>query len=221
MAGATRLATVKRKAGRYHHGRLKEALIVAGRALLEQRGLKGFTLRECARRARVSHAAPAHHFNSVEDLLAEIAADGFDELTAAMEQSAARHKDATERLAALGRGYVEFALANRAVFQLMFDREARSEDNARLEVAAKAAHARLMDTIAGVNPHSSPGATQTMADLAWASVHGFAMLALGRQFRRTDFSLGRRLNLLLDAVVAAVAAAPPSDAGGADARLGH
>ena len=207
MAGLKRSATVKRKAGRYHHGRLKQALIAAGRALLEQRGLKGFTLRECARRAKVSHAAPAHHFNSVEDLLAEIAADGFDELTAAMERAAAKQKDAAERLAALGRAYVEFALANRAVFQLMFNREARSEDNERLGVAAKAAYLRLTDAIESVNPHRSPTAKQTTADLAWASVHGFAMLALGQQLRRADVPFARRLDTLLSALVAAIAAA--------------
>ena len=58
------------KAGkRYHHGELKEALVSAGRKLLEEKGLRGFTLRECARRAQVSHAAPAHHFKSMDDLL--------------------------------------------------------------------------------------------------------------------------------------------------------
>src|ERR1700722_18212242 len=81
------VARARRKTGQYHHGRLKQALVSAGRALLEQRGLEGFTLRECARRARVSHAAPAHHFDTVGDLLAEIAAQGFDDLTAAMDTS--------------------------------------------------------------------------------------------------------------------------------------
>ena len=55
----------------YHHGELREALVSAGRKLMEERGLRGFTLRECARRAAVSHAAPAHHFASIDDLLAE------------------------------------------------------------------------------------------------------------------------------------------------------
>ena len=45
----------------YHHGELREALVAAGRKLLEEKGLRSFTLRECARRAQVSHAAPAHH----------------------------------------------------------------------------------------------------------------------------------------------------------------
>src|SRR5216683_1037403 len=68
----------------YHHGELREALVAAGRKLLEEKGLRSFTLRECARRAQVSHAAPAHHFASIDDLLAEIATRGYHDLTAAM-----------------------------------------------------------------------------------------------------------------------------------------
>src|SRR5258708_20556908 len=68
----------------YHHGELREALVAAGRKLLEEKGLRSFTLRECARRAQVSHAAPAHHFASIDDLLAEIATRGYHDLTAAI-----------------------------------------------------------------------------------------------------------------------------------------
>src|SRR5580765_9033104 len=74
----------------YHHGELREALAGAGRKLLEEKGLRGFTLRECARRAEVSHAAPAHHFDSINDLLAEIATRGYRELAEAMENEARR-----------------------------------------------------------------------------------------------------------------------------------
>ena len=66
----------------YHRPGLREDLVAAGRILLEEKGLRGFTLRECARRADVSHAAPAHHFASINDLLAEIATRGFGELKA-------------------------------------------------------------------------------------------------------------------------------------------
>src|SRR5258707_5159838 len=68
----------------YHHGELREALVAAGHKLLEEKGLRSFTLRECARRAQVSHAAPAHHFASIDDLLAEIATRGYHDLTAAI-----------------------------------------------------------------------------------------------------------------------------------------
>ena len=56
----------------YHRPGLREALVAAGRTLLEEKGLRGFTLRECARRAEVSHAAPAHHFASINDLLTRL-----------------------------------------------------------------------------------------------------------------------------------------------------
>jgi AcrR family transcriptional regulator len=202
-----RVTSLKRKAGRYHHGRLKEALISAGRALLEQRGLQGFTLRECARRARVSHAAPAHHFGSVDDLLAEIAAQGFDELAAAMDASAAGNDDPAKRLIALGRGYVGFAIENKAVFHLMFNRKTPGEANERLARAGKAAYARLADGIDSVVPDGSHAAKQAMADLAWAGVHGFAMLAQGGQLDRdgpADPTFKRRLDLLLESIVTAI-----------------
>jgi AcrR family transcriptional regulator len=193
----------KRKTSHYHHGRLREALVAAGRALIEQRGRHGFTLRECARRARVSHAAPAHHFHSVGDLLAEIAAQGFDELAAAMDAAAKKERDPARRLAALGRAYVAFALANKAVFQLMFNRDARNNDNARLKTAGKAAYDRLTEGIDSMIAQGSLSARQAMADLAWVSVHGFAMLALGGELDR-DGTSGAAFTRRLDAVLRVV-----------------
>jgi len=199
-------ARLKRKASHYHHGRLREVLITAGRALIEQRGLHGFTLRECARRARVSHAAPAHHFHSVGDLLAEIAAQGFDDLAAAMDAAAGQERDPARRLIALGRSYVAFALSNKAVFQLLFNRGARSNDNVRLKTASKAAYERLTESIGSVIPEASQAARQTMADLAWVSVHGFAMLALGGELDRNAAS-GAAFTQRLDSVLHVIAEA--------------
>jgi AcrR family transcriptional regulator len=198
---------LKRKASHYHHGRLREALIAAGRALIERRGAHGFTLRECARRARVSHAAPAHHFHSVGDLLAEIVAQGFDDLAAAMDAAAGRERDpARRRLIALGKAYVAFALSNKAVFHLMFNRSARSKGNERLAASRKAAYARLTEGIGSVLPDDSPAIRQAMADLAWASVHGFAMLALGGELDR-DGKSGAAFTRRLDAVLNIIAEA--------------
>jgi len=201
-------ARAKRRASHYHHGRLRDALIRAGRALIEQRGLQGFTLRECARRAHVSHAAPAHHFHSVAGLLAEIAAQGFDDLTASMDAAAGNERDPARRLATLGRAYVAFALSNKAVFQLMFNRGARSNGNARLEASRKAAYARLTEGIGSVIPDGSPATRQAMADVAWVSVHGFAMLALGGELDRDGTSgaaFARRLDAVLQVIAEAMA----------------
>jgi AcrR family transcriptional regulator len=197
---------LKRKASHYHHGRLREALITAGRALIEQRGLHGFTLRECARRARVSHAAPAHHFHSVGDLLAEIASQGFDDLAAEMDAAAGQERDPARRLAALGKAYVAFALSNKAAFQLMFNRGSGSNGSARLETSRKAAYARLTEGIGSVLPDGLPAIRQAMADLASVSVHGFAMLALSGELDREGMS-GTAFTRRLDAVLHIIAEA--------------
>jgi len=83
-SGILRCMTAK-PADRYHHGDRRDALLLAGEGVLAEREVKGFTLRECARRAGVSHAAPAHHFSDVRGFLSELAAVGFDRLTATME----------------------------------------------------------------------------------------------------------------------------------------
>src|SRR4029450_4784355 len=123
----------------YHHGELRQALVAAGRKLLEEKGLRGFTLRECARRAEVSHAAPAHHFASIDDLLAEIATRGYQELIAAMTAEAGRSgSDPAARLVGQGVGYMAFAAANPVLFQLMFSREANRFETADLADAHNA-----------------------------------------------------------------------------------
>src|ERR1039458_3009864 len=68
----------------YHHGNLKQALLEAAIELIAETGPRGFTLREAARRAGVSHNAPYRHFRDRDDLLAAVATDGFDRLTRAM-----------------------------------------------------------------------------------------------------------------------------------------
>lgn len=70
----------------YHHGALRDALLAAAESVLNESGLEGFTLRECARRAGVSHGAPAHHFGDARGLLSAFAAQSFDQLEALTRQ---------------------------------------------------------------------------------------------------------------------------------------
>ena len=171
----------------YHHGELREALVAAGRKLLEEKGLRGFTLRECARRAEVSHAAPAHHFASIDDLLAEIATRGYQELTDAMVAEAKRaNGDAAARLVAQGVGYMAFAAANPVLFQLMFSREGNRFETPALLAAAKSAYHLHRDAVEAVIPQASGEVKERMVDFAWASVHGFITLVLEGQLGEKD-----------------------------------
>jgi AcrR family transcriptional regulator len=171
----------------YHHGELREALVTAGRKLLEEKGLRGFTLRECARRAEVSHAAPAHHFASIDDLLAEIAIRGYHELTAAMTAEAHRSgNDPAARLVGEGVGYMAFAAANPVLFQLMFSREGNRFETPKLMTAAKSAYHLLREAVEAVIPQAPGEVKERMVDFAWSSVHGFITLVLEGQLGESD-----------------------------------
>jgi len=182
------------KAQPYHHGQLREALASSGRALLEEKGIRGFTLRECARRAGVSHAAPAYHFASIDDLLAELAVQGFHELAAAMTAEAARadgdaaEGGGTSHLVAQGVGYMAFAAGNPALFQLMFSREANRLETPALAAAAEAVRNLHAAAVEAAIPHASGEIKQRMADFAGASVHGFISLLLDGQIGGKDSS---------------------------------
>jgi AcrR family transcriptional regulator len=96
-------------------------------ALIVERGPQGFSLREVARRARVSEAAPYWHFANKEALLAAIAEAGFVALAAALEAVRDRIKEPGRRLRELGIAYVRFALAHPVHLRLMFGPEIADE----------------------------------------------------------------------------------------------
>ncbi len=94
----------------YHHGDLPNALRHAAVEVITEKGLGSFSLREVARRAGVSHAAPAHHFGDTRGLLTSLAIEAFSHLKAATEAAAAAEPDPRLRLAAVGRAYVEMGI---------------------------------------------------------------------------------------------------------------
>jgi AcrR family transcriptional regulator len=174
----------------YHHGDLSHALVAAAEQLLAERGIEGFTLRECARRAGVSHAAPAHHFGDVGGLLTEVAASGFERLTASIIAAKARERDPTKRLIVGHLAYVQFALAQPALFRLMFHSRYVDRSSERIRAAGGAAFATLKEAISGVRHGARPElrAPEAWRDPElleqWSLVHGLATLAIEGQFGR-------------------------------------
>jgi AcrR family transcriptional regulator len=170
----------------YHHGALRDALLGATDEILVERGVEGFTLREAARRAGVSVAAPAHHFGSAAGLLTEVAILGFEELTRYLRKSAARAKNPSDRMRAQGMGYVRFAIAYPGRFHLMFRRDLLVADDPRLRVAGDAALAELEQTVRALRGLGADkpidGVARAVLLGAWSTVHGFAHLALEGKF---------------------------------------
>jgi AcrR family transcriptional regulator len=172
----------------YHHGQLRRALLDTALKLATSRGVHGFTLRELARQAGVSHAAPYHHFADKAALMAALALEIFEAFSAALRQAWDTAPGASiDRLMAVGAAYVRFALDNPAAFRLMFRPELwestttdDAESHAALEAAREAAFYVLLDGITacqedGVIP---PGDPQLIALTAWSTVHGLATLLL-------------------------------------------
>lgn len=95
----------------YHHGELRPALLRAAAKILEEEGRDAISLRDLARRAGVSHAAPYRHFADRPALLAALAEEGFALLAAELQGKPWRDQAAA---------YVRFALANPERFRLMF-----------------------------------------------------------------------------------------------------
>lgn len=159
----------------YHHGGLRTALIDAGRRILEQDGLEALTLRACAREAGVSHAAPQHHFRNLGELIAAIAASGFDDFVVSLDASAAEVEEADAKLQVMGIAYVAFAIAHPALYRIMFGIEAMQSESDAFRTARGQAWNQLHGGV--VAAHGASNA-ESDAVLIWSLVHGHAMLRI-------------------------------------------
>lgn len=176
----------------YHHGDLREALLAAGDQVLAEHGFKGFTARECARRAGVSHAAPKHHFGSAGGFLTQIAARGFKRLTCTLRESLAGANNLDEEFAATTTAYLAFAEANPEHFRIMFRCDLVDEMDETLHKAAEETYTELTNVILRQRnePEVTPGTLSGRLPLdtliediliGWAHIHGIAHLRLEHQ----------------------------------------
>lgn len=165
----------------YHRVNLKQSLLDSAVALIAEAGPQAFTLREVARRAGVSHNAPYRHFRDKDDLLAAVAAQGFDRLHEAMKRAMAKGRTAAERLSLAGRGYIQFALQSPQHLLVMFETPVPVDQRPEYAGAAQRAFQTLLDAIIAVQAEGClpEGDPQPFAVVAWSAVHGLAKLAIG------------------------------------------
>ena len=163
----------------YHHGDLRAALLSAAEAELAEKGVEAFSLRSVAKRAGVSHAAPAHHFGDATGLLTALAALGFQEFLATQHAFEARAlKAPRDQLIAAGLGYVGFARARPALFKLMFGSERTNYTNQVLKAAADDAIVHLMTQVKLVGGNLAQDVTAV-----WATAHGLADLIIAGRIK--------------------------------------
>lgn len=165
---------------RYHHGDLHKVLLETALKLIDKKGVSGFSLREVAREAGVSHGAPAHHFKDKCGLMTAIAADGFRGLANAVESAVISPSD--QPIAALkeaGTAYVRFAADHPAHFEVMFRPELHQKDNAELMDAAMSALSMLRNAAENIQKKESVNLDlDSLVLKAWSTAHGLAQLWL-------------------------------------------
>jgi len=159
----------------YHHGELASALKEAALELVRERGTRGFSLNEAARRAGVSGAAPYRHFADKEALLAALAIDGYAILTESLQVAARGHETALDSLVATGVEYVRFAQRHREYFAVIFMAGIDRSSYPELFESAQRSFFVGTDSSKSMSPQTSD--QRDIAFSAWAIAHGVATLA--------------------------------------------
>ena len=165
----------------YHHGALREALIEAALATIEDTGPRGLTIREVARRAGVSHAAPYRHFSDKDELILAVVERGFELLERETERARnAAGEEPLAQFAASGEAYLDFAMRYPAYYRVMFSGDLlNSKGDETLQHTSNLAFDRMVEDIRiaqalGVVREGDP-VLQAMAIVS--TVHGFISLS--------------------------------------------
>jgi AcrR family transcriptional regulator len=177
----------------YHHGNLKQALVAATIVLIEEKGPSGFTMAEAAKQAGVSTAAPYRHFKGREDLIAEVARQGFEIFADLLEFALAKGGGSSVRgLESVGRAYLAFAQKYPGYYIAMFESGVSINANPELAMVANRAMNVLIQSAEDLSKHmprdKRPPASMVSHHI-WALSHGVVELfARGEPGTRSPFS---------------------------------
>jgi AcrR family transcriptional regulator len=166
----------------YHHGNLRQALVEAALALIAEKGPQGFTLSEAAKAADVTPAAVYRHFAGRDDLLAEVARQGFDIFAALLEYAFDEGRPSPlAAFEATGRAYLAFARKYPGHYQAMFEsglQPGQHPDLAQVSSKARATMDRAAELLVrGLPIERRPPASMISAHV-WAVSHGVVELFL-------------------------------------------
>ena len=168
----------------YHHGNLKQQLIICAYDWISENGIGNISLRIIAKIAKVSQTAPYRHFDSKEHLLAEVATLGFDNLSSEMSKNKATDNPAND-LVRSGVTYIEFGLNNEHVIDLMFSYPMKKTDYPELLASAN----KAFDMLVQRSKYLHQGNVES-APLNSISLHAYAhgLLSILQMNQRADKS---------------------------------
>jgi AcrR family transcriptional regulator len=186
----------KKRAGRYHHGDLRRALIDQALRTIDRLGPEGLTLRAVGEALGVSRTALYRHFSDKQALVAAVAREGFRALRLALGEAWERHGRGRAGFEAMGGAYLQFAVEHPSHYRAMFGRflESGARDPALMEEAEGAFQA-LVDALVDQQRTGlvRPDDPIIQARFVWSVTHGIAMLVIDGQLRDGD-AAGAALN---------------------------
>lgn len=160
---------------------LRERILATSLKLIDQKGLDALSLREVARKLKVTHGAPYYHFKDRQAVLAALVEDGLNRLTAALEKGAASETEPRAAFEACGRAYVEFAVTHPAHFRVMFRPElTHKRDRAAIDLASAKSFGVLVGVVARCQAAGlcTDLAPEALALTGWSTAHGLASLVV-------------------------------------------
>lgn len=178
----------------YHHGELKETLVNTALMILKKDGYDALTMRKVSALSGVSHAAAYRHFKDKDELLAEIAVYGFKKLAACVfvKMNTTDKKLLSKAFISSGIDYVNFAIQNKELYRLMFNRN--KADIAKFEHLKEAADKTFNEEISFIktcidNKIFKEGNPEIIAFTGWSMIHGLTMLILDGVLTEEELSV--------------------------------
>lgn len=170
----------------YHHGELRQALIDAARVLINERHGNDFSLSDACRRAGVSTAAPYRHFADKGEIINEVVAQGFLDMThRAQTEAETFPPGAPDRIVAVGQVYLSFAIAEPALFRMMFSLKPSAAGDDIATTCGKACFAYVLNEVVSYcTLHGVEGDARMIAVQLWTLVHGAAGLTIDGDYAK-------------------------------------
>ncbi|MGL4235003.1 TetR/AcrR family transcriptional regulator [Tabrizicola sp.] len=170
----------------YHHGELRQALIDAARLLIKEREGNDFSLSDACRRAGVSTAAPYRHFSDKTQIINEVVAQGFVDMTNRFRTAAGAFEPGSrDRILAVGQVYLAFAMAEPALFRMMFSQKPNLSADDIATTHGKACFAYVLQEVFDYCAfHAVEGDAQMIALQLWTLVHGASSLTIDGDYAK-------------------------------------
>ena len=210
MAGSQGRRARRKRAGQYHHGDLRRALLEEALRTIQAEGVEQLTLRTVGERLGVSRTALYRHFSDKQGLLAAVGREGFRMLRLALTAAWEQHGRGRRGFEAMGLAYVQFAVAHPSHYRVMFGRfiESCSKDDEFVEEAT-AAFTVLVDSLVEQQQASLVRRDDPLllARFVWSVVHGIAMLTIDGQLQGPHDDGGRLPGYAIERLRDAIGAA--------------